>query len=164
MVKKETEFGFTLLELLVVVVILGILASVGLGQFYTAQKRGRDAQRKENLSSLKKALEMYYNDYGQYPLESDGLIKVGESVLDWGDEFSDGKTIYMKQLPKDPANGLKYFYESDDSGSYFKLYSFLEHGEDQDIGGSYNSTDCDASEETTRECNYCLASPNARCN
>ena len=154
--------GFTLIELLVVVVILGILASVGLGQFYTAQKRGRDAQRKENLSSLKKALEMYYNDYGSYPESQEGKIKVNDSQIDWGDEFSDGKTIYMKQLPQDPAGGLQYFYESSD-GSYFKLYAFLEHSEDQDVGGPYDSTDCDASEETTRECNYCLASPNARC-
>ncbi len=67
MIIQNTKYkrGFTLIELLVVVAILGILASVGMGQFFTAQKRGRDTQRKESLASIARALEMYYNDHKQ---------------------------------------------------------------------------------------------------
>ncbi len=147
--------GFTLIELLVVVAILGILSSVGLGQFFTAQKRGRDSQRKESLESIARALEMYYNDYGRYPAATGGKI-LG---ISWGNEFTDGKTIYMKQLPADPANNFQYYYETDTKGSYFKLYALLEHSEDSDKGGPYGGTDCGGGEE----CNYCLASPNATC-
>ena len=59
--------GFTLIELLVVIAILGLLATVGLSSFRTSQLKGRDSKRKSNLSQIQKALEMYYNDYGQYP-------------------------------------------------------------------------------------------------
>ncbi len=158
----KTKNGFTLIELLVVVVIISILTVIGLGQFFTAQKRGRDAQRKENLGSVAKALEMYYNDHGDYPLSSGGKIKVGGSVIDWGDEFTDTKTTYMKQLPTDPANNYRYYYETDGSGSYYKLYGLLEHSQDQDISGPYSGTDCGTA-AGDQNCNYCIASPNAKC-
>lgn len=148
--------GFTLIELLVVVAILGILASVGMGQFFTAQKRGRDTQRKESLASVARALEMYYNDHKQYP----------PSPLPWGGEFKDAKgTVYMKQLPKDPADNFQYYYQQGPGGTSFKLYAFLEHSEDPDIKREetgepsyYEGTSCGGA-----RCNYCLASANASC-
>ena len=155
MIIQNTKYkrGFTLIELLVVVAILGILASVGLGQFFTAQKRGRDTQRKESLASIARALEMYYNDHKQYPA----------SPLPWGEEFTDGKTIYMKQLPEDPADNFQYYYETDGNHSLFKLYALLEHSEDPDRGGPYSGTDCDSKTAGEQNCNYCLASANTSC-
>lgn len=151
--------GFTLIELLIAVVIIGILAAIGLGQFHTAQIRSRDAQRKDNLSSVAKALEMYYGDHGQYPVAAD---------LSWGasleDEAGQG-TVYMQDLPNDPSAGAKYDYETDDIGSYYKLYAYIEHGADRCFaeGGQcldgYEETDCGGS----RLCRYCIASPNANC-
>ena len=147
--------GFTLIELLVVVAIIGILAAVGLGQFHTAQKRGRDAQRKENLSSITKALEMYYNDYERYP---------NIASLVWGEELKDAEeTVYMKQLPKDPADNFQYYYETDADGSYYKLYALLEHSEDIDKGGPYVSADDCQKAAGNQDCNYCIASPNEKC-
>ncbi|MDD5466137.1 MAG: type II secretion system protein [Candidatus Omnitrophica bacterium] len=167
---KNTKYkrGFTLIELLVVVAILGILASVGLGQFFTAQKRGRDTQRKESLASIARALEMYYNDYKQYPLSTggnEGKIAIpGGETIDWGGEFTDGKTTYMKQLPEDPADNAHYFYMSTD-GTSFKLYAWIEHENDSCFlpGGAcekdgYFGTNCGAA-----TCNYCLASANTTC-
>lgn len=169
---KNTKYkrGFTLIELLVVVAILGILTSVGLGQFFTAQKRGRDTQRKESLASIARALEMYYNDYKQYPLSTggnDGKIMIpgpGGATIDWGGEFKDTKgTVYMKQLPEDPADNAHYFYMSD--GTSFKLYAWIEHEGDSCFSpggaceeGGYADTNCGP---TT--CNYCLASANTTC-
>ncbi|MDD3679645.1 MAG: prepilin-type N-terminal cleavage/methylation domain-containing protein [Candidatus Shapirobacteria bacterium] len=153
------RFGFTLIELLIAVVIIGILAAIGLGQFHTAQIRSRDAQRKENLSSVAKALEMYYNDHGRYP---DNLV--------WGSslEDDDGQgTIYIKDLPNDPSAGANYFYQTDEeSAGYYKLYAYIEHGSDrcfaeggQCLEDGYSDTDCGSG----RLCRYCLASPNASC-
>ncbi len=148
------KHGFTLIELLVVVAILGILASVGLGQFFTAQKRGRDTQRKESLASIARALEMYYNDHKQYPA----------SPLPWGEEFTDGKTIYMKQLPEDPADNFQYYYQQGPDGTSFKLYALLEHSEDPDRKeDGYDNTNCQKPESTPQLCNYCLASANTSC-
>ena len=154
--KTKCRPGFTLIELLVVVVIIGILAAVGLGQFHTAQLRSRDTQRKENLSSVTKALEMYYNDYGLYPDD-----------LSWGSPLEDAEgTIYIKDLPNDPSVGVNYFYETDDSGSYYKLYAYIEHVADrcfnengQCLEDGYSDTDCGDG----RFCRYCIASPNEIC-
>lgn len=96
---------------------------------------------------------MYYNDYGGYPAATEGRIM----GINWGNEFSDGKTIYMKQLPTDPADNFQYYYVSED-GTGFKLYALLEHSEDPDKRGPYAGTDCGGG-----ECNYCVASPNTTC-
>ena len=150
----KCKHGFTLIELLVVVAILGVLASVGMGQFFTAQKRGRDTQRKESLASIAQALEMYYNDYKQYP----------PSPLPWGGEFKDIKgTVYMKQLPKDPADNFQYYYQQGPDGTSFKLYAWLEHEQDPDRRGPYSGTDCNSGLAGEQNCNYCLASANTSC-
>ena len=66
--------GFTLVELLVVITILGILATIGLVAFASSQARGRDVQRKSDLKQIATALEMFYSDYGVYPNSSSGKI------------------------------------------------------------------------------------------
>lgn len=153
--------AFTLIELLIAVVIIGILAAIGLGQFYTAQIRARDAQRKDNLSSVAKALEMYYNDQGRYP----GDLSWGSSLID----PAEPETIYMKDLPNDPSGGAKYDYETDGNGSFYKLYSIIEHNGDrcfsegQCLDGGYGGTDCTQGESSEPVCRYCVASPNANC-
>ena len=121
-VSKKT--GFTLIELLVVMAILGLLATVGLSSFRNAQIKGRDAQRKSDLSQIQRALEMYYNDKGYYPDE----LPAGGS--EWRDpEVVDG-ALYMKALPEDPRGG-DYCYESD--GSSYQLYAKLENANDPAI-------------------------------
>src|SRR5688572_18764574 len=63
--------GFTLLELLVVIGIIGILVSIGSVAFTTAQSRSRDTKRRGDLDSISKALEQYYSENdGQYPTSS----------------------------------------------------------------------------------------------
>lgn len=112
--------GFTLIELLVVITILGILSVVGLGSFQSSQAKGRDAQRKQDLGQIQRALEMYYNDYKGYPATADF---VGFGVT-WEDV---NETLYMKTVPNDPRGG-DYCYESD--GIYYKLYAKLENLQD----------------------------------
>ena len=64
MYKKK---GFTLIELLTVIAIIGILASIIIVNVSTAMKRGRDARRKEDMETLRTALEMYYEKNLEYP-------------------------------------------------------------------------------------------------
>lgn len=126
MVKKiKMKKGFTLVELLVVMSIIGVLAAVGLGSFTSAQTRGRDAERKSDLKQVSHALELYYADYGKYP---------DEGSLVWGAEFTDGKTIYFKKLPKDPLANKTYTYNVVDDGvnQKFQLFATLENSEDKD--------------------------------
>jgi len=143
--KYKRQKGFTLVELLVVMAILGVLVTVTLGAFRSSQARGRDAQRKNDLKQISNALELYYSDYGKYP-----------DTLPWGAEFTDLKTVYFKVVPVDPIESLDYFYRLPDTpvNQKFQLFAALENTEDPDrIITAYS---CGAG--TT--CNFAITSPN----
>ena len=121
---KKNESGFTLLELLVVMVIISTLAVIGLRTFLRSQMRGRDAKRKNDLEQITRALEMYRSDKGYYPVNSltgqTGQIRVAydsetkQTSFVWGEVFNDldnSLTIYMPVLPMDPS-GLTYYYQA----------------------------------------------------
>jgi prepilin-type N-terminal cleavage/methylation domain-containing protein len=61
------ESGFTIIELLIVIAIIGILATLVLTNFQGAQAKGRDTVRKNDINSLYQKLEEYYNEQGGYP-------------------------------------------------------------------------------------------------
>ncbi len=137
--------GFTLIELLIAMVIIGILATVGLGSFRTAQMRGRDGERKSDLKQISNALELYYSDYGAYPL----------SDLPWEAELKDSKnTTYMKIVPKDPGGGT-YVYQVSSTGKKYRLFAHLENTEDKNI-----ITGITASCGTALTCNFSITSAN----
>jgi len=140
---STTNYGFTLVELLVVMAILGILTVVTLGNFRTSQIKARDAQRKSDLRQIANALEAYFNDYSGYPPESasGGMIKAcscgAPSPLDcaWMDpgerEFCDvNNTVYMSQIPGDPTNDSNHTYCYQSNGNYYQLYAKLENEKD----------------------------------
>lgn len=54
--------GFTLLEVLIVIAIIGILVSIGLASYSTAQSKSRDARRRGDLKAIQNAFEQYYAD------------------------------------------------------------------------------------------------------
>ncbi len=60
-------YGFTLIELLVVIAIIGLLASVVLVALNGVRQKARDTQRIANIQQVVKALQLYYQDHGQYP-------------------------------------------------------------------------------------------------
>lgn len=166
--KNKSQAGFTLMEILIVMAIIGILAVLGIGSFQTAQKKGRDSKRKAEIDQMGKALEIYYTDKGSYPLASSGhkIIGCGGSECEWGDAFQDNVTgtVYMIALPDDPINSLDYYYESD--GSYYRLYARMENNKDIAVpkdGGEnpqvYSGLDCGS-----LECNYGISSPNITLN
>lgn len=143
--RTRTYIGaFTLVELLVVMAILGVLVALVAGNFRTAQIRGRDAQRKSDLKELSHSLELFYADYGKYPSESSGYIAAcsynpslgtGTSCA-WGEgEFTDGKTVYFKTMPEDPASSSNYRYKivAGSSNQKYQLYTRLENTQDPAI-------------------------------
>ena len=92
--------GFTLIELMVVVGIAGLILAVVLTSANTARKRARDAERISNFAEIKKALELYYSDYQEYPPVSGWVYSTDAS---W-DELGDALKPYLRVLPEDPRN------------------------------------------------------------
>jgi general secretion pathway protein G len=80
------ELGFTMIELLVVVSLIVILATMGMSQYRTSVIHAREAVLKEDLFRMRDAIDQYYADKNQYPSTLDALV-------------SDG---YMRQVPEDP--------------------------------------------------------------
>ena len=69
-VKSKLQAGFTIIELLIVIAIIGILATLVLTNFQGAQAKGRDTTRKSDINSIYQKLEEYYNENGGYPNEA----------------------------------------------------------------------------------------------
>lgn len=109
--------GFTLIEVLIVVAIVGILASVVLVGLGPVQKRGRDARRISDLRQAQTGLELYYNKNGSYPASSD-----------WATLTNTLKSagIGVSNIPKDPSAGKTYMYVS--NGSSYVVGATLEDG------------------------------------
>ena len=63
--KKRSE-GFTIVELLIVIVVIGILAALVLNTFQGVQARARDTERKTDINAIHTQLEVFYNDNGYY--------------------------------------------------------------------------------------------------
>ena len=161
--------GFTLLELLVVMMLIGILVAIGTGGFVQTQIKARDAQRKNDLGQLQRALESYLNDHGRYPADDAGQIQVpngvGTVTIAWGEPFKDeNNTVYMVKLIKDRTSPIReYYYRSNTAGTKYQLFAALENSEDKNHF-SLELVDSLAAENVScgqRDCVYGIASPNS---
>lgn len=162
--------GFTLIELLIVIALIGTLSIV----FYTLInpvtqfQKSRDTQRKNDLAQLQRALEQYYNDFGNYPASSpDYLIKDNSNnTFAWGTPW----TPYSNVLPKDPVSSQKYIYVSPcpASGSTpsqsYCIYAHLERGGSDKQTCNQADTDCSKVPAANlcggKSCNFGVTSSN----
>jgi prepilin-type N-terminal cleavage/methylation domain-containing protein len=165
--------GFTLVELLVVMAILGVLVTLVAGGFRTAQMRGRDGKRKSDLKEIANSLEVFYSDHGEYPDASGGRIQAciydpiaGSGDCTWGaSEFTDNATAYFKTLPEDPVSAQFYVYRvnlivDNANNQKYQLFARLENPEDQNCLDGDCANSPVAHSCGTYTCNFAVTSAN----
>lgn len=137
-VKKKEEQGFTLVELMVVIFILGLLTTIVLINVLPSQDRAMQEKARADVSTLSQALEMYRLDNLSYPSSTDGLqaLVSPPSLLANASRYRKGG--YIKKLPEDPW-GRPYQYDNPGrQGPGFDLYSL---GADGAPGGEDENAD-----------------------
>ena len=102
---KTKKQAFALVELLVVIAIIGILATLAVVSLQNARSRARDAKRIADVRQMQTALELYYNDVGEYPPNISGSI-------------SQGGVTYMAVIPSAPTPPDGDCAEGDNTYSY----------------------------------------------
>lgn len=112
----KKQKGFTLIELLVVIAIIGLLSTLAVVALNNARAKSRDARRISDIKQIQTALELYYNDAGEYPSSINAPI-------------SYSGTAYMATTPTNPTPvndgpclaGQSYAYTQDGSGASYHL-------------------------------------------
>src|SRR5690348_14262381 len=129
--KMMKRSGFTLIEILIVVAIIAILASVVLIGLGPTQQAGRDSRRLSDLRQVQNGLELYFNKCGYYPGNAVAASCAGVAwapVSDWATMSGalTGSAIGVNSVPKDPTSGRTYYYGTDVTGSTYVVAAALE--------------------------------------
>ena len=128
--------GFTLLELLVVIVIIGLLAGYVAPRYFAQVGKSEVQVARAQIDALEKALDQYRLDTRHYPNADQGLTALVDRP---GDEPSWNGPYLRKAVPNDPW-GHAYVYRTPGEKSEFDLFSYGRDGkpggsgEDADIG------------------------------
>ena len=106
----EYEKGFTLVELMIVMSIMGILATIAAPSYQSSLIRAKETVLRQDLFTLRELLDHHRADRGKYPLSLDGLVSAG----------------YLRAIPKDPfTNSSSSWQEITEptEGGIFDVYS-----------------------------------------
>ncbi len=140
---KRRQKGFTLVELLVVVVVLAVLAAVVLPKFVNSGQRSKESALKSDLNLLRNAVQLFKTDTGAFPKTLSDLSATSAPAkgLDSGGAdatitASDWHGPYIDTLPKDPVSGSDFTYTATSPGVGTVKSSATGNGQD---GTAYSS-------------------------
>ena len=153
---KRPANGFTFIELMLVISILGVLLTLMSGNFLSSLKKGRDAKRKADLEQVQRAIEIYYDDNRTYPAKTSIDFNGGQLCHPSGCNTK----VYMQKLPNDARvnSGYTYRYCTDATQSKYQLYAYLENSNDPKIITPVPLSDCTSNCSNATNCNYGVSS------
>lgn len=141
--------GFTIFELVIVIMVMMVLGFITYTQFEEARAKARDVSRKSDLNEVSKAIQKYYADYGHLPQNGNDDDPDLNSL--WGKQFKDSTGyVYLEKMPEEKYLAEKpYCYEPSPESNYFRLFAEFENDKDPDCkenhytcgGRSYCYTD-----------------------
>lgn len=143
--RRKNERGFTLIELMVVIVILGVLAGMIVPKIMDRPEQAKVTKAKMMLESVGTALDLYKLDMGNYPTTEQGLQALVEAPESDGGSSSWRKGGYLDKgkVPKDPWNN-DFVYLSPGANGDYDLSSL---GADRAPGGDGFNTDINSWEQ-----------------
>lgn len=153
--------GFTIVELLSVIVVIAILAAISIVAYTGVQDRARFASMRAEISSINRAIQFYYADNGSRPVTptsstgacSGGWCGFGQAS---GDNFVPGLSPeYIQAIPQLPSSSSgTYLYKSSSNGGDYKLIRLAQgsslSASEQAAMADLTTTDCSPSINTTR--------------
>jgi general secretion pathway protein G len=137
--QRDDEKGFTLVELMVVIVILGLLAAIVVINVVPFGDKAKVVKAKADIQTFESALNAYQLSMGSYPATADGLNALVTPPASLTDPSQYQKGGYIKKIEKDPW-GRPYFYASPGQHGAFDVWSLGADGKeggqgaDADIG------------------------------
>jgi general secretion pathway protein G len=128
--QHEKERGFTLIELMVVIVILGVLAGLIIPRIMGRPEEARRMKARVQIESIETALKLYKLDNGSYPTTEQGLQALVEapSVGDLAKRWRKGGYLEKGKVPKDPWDN-EFVYLSPGVNGDFDLSSYAKDGQ-----------------------------------
>src|SRR3990167_7525740 len=120
---SKAKKGLTLIELLIVIAIIGLLATLAIVSLTTAQQKARDTKRVADIKQLQNAVELFYSETTAYPLTT---AAVNETWVEFGTAIED----YITNVPIDPDNDdaalSVYTYGANTAGTEYFIGALLE--------------------------------------
>ncbi len=131
---RDSETGFTLIELMVVIVILGILATFLVPKILNRPEQARVAKAKNDIRAIESALKLFKLDNGFYPTTEQGLkaLITKPDIEPIPKNYHEGGYLDYNSEPLDPW-GHKYIYRSPGEGG--REYEIISLGADGKEGG-----------------------------
>ena len=131
------RYGFTLIELMIVIVILGLLATIIMPRILSRPEQARRMKAKVDIRSIEAALSLFKTDTGRFPTTSEGLAAL---VTDPGIKGYNSDA-YLDKMPADPWSN-KYVYLC--PGVKGKDYDLESYGKDGEDGGAEDNADIES--------------------
>jgi general secretion pathway protein G len=126
--------GFTLIEIMVVVVILGILAAIVVPKIMSRPDEARIVKARQDIMAIQSALDLYRLDNGRYPTTDQGLAALVE--LPNSEPIPTNWKSYLKSIPIDPWNRPYQYLNPGEHGEI----DIFTYGPDGNSGNRYNAT------------------------